>query len=130
MGLFTPGGKEQASQLLAGQFTATGQSSAIPIYGAFNALIYGSGGLNTAWVGTVRLERSFDGGTTWIVCGTGGSGAQASYATGADVSVTLIEPERGVLYRFNCTAFSSGTILYRISSSSGAVQTWQPGIAS
>lgn len=106
---------DQANAVIAGVFTGTGVSSAFVFYGSFNVLIYGSGGPNGAWVGSVRLERSFDGGTTYIVCGVGGDGTQAVYSTGADVSIPVNEVERDVAYRLNCTAYTSGTINYRIS---------------
>lgn len=110
-----PAAGDQANAVVSGQFTGTGQSASLLPWGAFNLVLYGNGGPNGAWTGTVRLERSFDGGTTWIVCGIGGGGAQASWATGTDVSVLAGEPERGVLYRLNCTAFVAGPINYRMS---------------
>lgn len=115
-----------ANFVASGSFTATGHSAAVQLYGSFNVVIYGSGGPNGAWNGTVRLERSFDGGTTWIVCGVGGNGAQASYTTttGADVSIVVSEPEEGVCYRLNCTAYTSGTINYRFSTSGLAAMAW------
>ena len=112
---------DQANMVIAGAFTTAvgaAASPAFPIYGAFNFVLYGPNGPNGNWTGSVQLERSFDGGTTWIICGVGGSGAQAVYAstgTGADVSVTGNEVERGVCYRLHCTAVSEGPINYRIS---------------
>ena len=35
------------------------------------------------------------------------------------LNVAWAEPERGVLYRFNCTAYTSGTINYRMSQNAG-----------
>ena len=113
----TPPTNDQADVVIAGSFGATGLSAAWIFYGSFNIVLYGSGGPNGAWDGSVQLERSFDGGSTWIVAGVGGSGAQAVYATatGADVSIVCMEPERGVGYRLHCTAWTSGTINYRMS---------------
>lgn len=102
-------------------FTATGQTGAVEIFGPFNLVIYGSGGPNGAWVGTARLERSFDGGTTWIVASAGGG--QASWSTGTDLSFVFGEPEKGVLYRLNCTAYTSGTINWRFSTSGVAAMS-------
>jgi hypothetical protein len=69
----------------------------------------------------VRLERTFDGGTTWIVCGIGGDGTQAIWTgAGADLSVIVGEPEKGVAYRLNCTAYVSGTVNYRMSATGQA----------
>jgi len=103
--------------------TGTGQTDAIQIFGPCNLLIYASGGPNGAWVGTVRLERSFDGGTTWIVCGIGGAGQQAIWNTGTDISAVIGEPEKGVLYRLNCTAWTSGTINWRFSTNGAAAMS-------
>ena len=117
-GTIAPATGDKANLVIAGTFTATGVSVAAPIYGVFNIAIYGASGPNGNWNATVRLERSYDGGTTWIVAGVGGSGAQAVYTsagTGADVSVGASECEQGVGYRLNCTAYASGTIHYRIS---------------
>lgn len=127
MGAFAPGGPDQANQVLSGNFAATGVSGSIALYGSFNVSLYGSSGPNGAWTGSVQLERSFDGGATWLVCSTSAAGAQAVYSAGSkDVSVVVSEPERGVLYRLDCTAFTSGPINYRISASGGAAQTWTP----
>ena len=72
---------------------------------------------------TVQLERSFDGGLTWIICNVGGSGQLAQWATGTPVNITFGEPEKNVLYRLNCIAYSSGTINYRISQTGGAAES-------
>lgn len=72
---------------------------------------------------TVQLERSFDGGLTWIVCNIGGSGQLAQWTAGTPVSLTFGEPEKNVLYRLNCIAYTSGTINYRISQTGGAAES-------
>lgn len=69
---------------------------------------------------TIALERSFDGGQTWLPAGVGGGGAPAIYVLGAasitnPVSFVAGEPERQVAYRLNCMIYTSGTIKYRIS---------------
>lgn len=79
----------------------------VQIRGAYNFSISG------VFVGTVRLERSFDGGGTWIPVSKDSSGADASYT--APCGVTGFEPEDGVLYSANCTAYTSGTANCRIS---------------
>ena len=73
-------------------------------------------GASVSFVGTVQLERCFDGGKTWVPANVGGAGVLASYSGGSPVSLTFGEPERGVLYRWNCLAYTSGTINYRLSS--------------
>lgn len=80
------------------------------------------------WAGTVNLERSFDGGQTWLICGIGGAGQPATYTgagqNGAPVSIVVSEPEKGVLYRLNCTAYASGKPFYRLSASGLAAMAW------
>lgn len=93
-----------------GSFTATGQS---PVFspargqgnGRFNGSVWGT------FVGTVRFERSFDNGVTWLPATQAGSPVTFT----APFTEVLIEPEADVLYRLNCTAYTSGTINYRIS---------------
>jgi hypothetical protein len=116
-GNITPAAGDQANFVISGNFTgATQVSVAACIYGAFNVAIWGDGGENSAWAASIQLERSYDGGTTWIVAGVGGSGAQAIFNTGQDISIAGNELERGVGYRLNCTAYTSGSpIHYRIS---------------
>jgi hypothetical protein len=119
----TPVSHDQANAVVSGAFAATGQSASFLFWGPFNILLYGNTGPNGAWTGTVRLERTFDGGTTWIVCGIGGDGTQAIWATGTDVSVVAGEPEKGVAYRLNCTALAAGPINYRLSGTGQAALT-------
>lgn len=102
---------------ISGTFTTTGQSSTAVVFGAFNAVLWGTplggAGLAGSFSGTVQIERSLDGGTTWVVVATDGTGTLAVYTT--PVSVAGLEPEDGVLYRFDCTQYTSGTINYRLS---------------
>lgn len=92
-----------------GSFTGTGASSTTgkAVQGWFNVSIGGS------FTGTVKLERSFDKGSTWEVCSKNADGDEAAWT--APASLTAYEPEAGARYRFNCTAFSSGPITYRLS---------------
>lgn len=80
-------------------------------------------GAAAMYSGTVQIERSFDGGATWLVCNIGGAGTLASYNAGTPVSLAFGEPERQVLYRVNCVAFSSGRINYRISTTGQAAKS-------
>jgi hypothetical protein len=57
MGKLTTTSDDLARWVLAGTFSDTGRSAAIALYGRFNITLSG--------VGTVYLERSFDGGTNW-----------------------------------------------------------------
>jgi hypothetical protein len=101
------------------QFAPTG--NAITTTGA-DAKATFTGALVT-WDATVQLERSFDGGSTFIVCNIGGTGTLAQYLDLASVSLTFGEPEKEVLYRLNCIEYTSGTINYRISQTGGAAES-------
>lgn len=100
-----------------GSFSGTGQSAAIspvaafaPTHGNlsyFNLTIYGT------FSATVKLERSFDSGSTWHVVSKDADGAEAAWT--APCSLPVREPEPGVVYRLNCTAYTSGTVNYRLS---------------
>ena len=101
------------SQALINTFTATGQSASFLADGigdlvdrAFNISLWGT------FVATVQLERSFDNGTTWLPLTANGSQV---YRFSAPCSEPCDETEAGVLYRLNCTSFTSGTVNYRIS---------------
>ena len=76
-------------------------------------------GAATTFVGTVQLERCFDG-RTWLPCNIGATGTLASWNAGTPVSLTFGEPEKNVLYRVNCLAYTSGNINYRVSQTGGA----------
>lgn len=107
MGLSMPGGAEQAQRCAAGAFSAPGASAGINLSGAFNFSLWG------AFTGSASLERSFDGGTTWLNCSIDTSGDPNAFT--APTSGTCSEPESGVLYRVNCTALSAGAINWRLS---------------
>lgn len=85
---------------VTGSFEATGASNAISGLN-LNISLSGFG------VGTVQLQRSFDDGSTWF--------AVKSYT--ADAQERCDEPETNVYYRLECTAYTSGTISYRLSQS-------------
>ena len=99
----------------ANAITATGADSASFVSGAgvtFNA--------------DFQLERSFDGGRTWIVCNVGGTGMLAQYTSDTPVSISFGDPEACVLYRINVTAYTgvaNVTIRYRISTTGQASTT-------
>jgi hypothetical protein len=80
-------------------------------------------GAGIKFVGTVQLERSFDGGNTWVVANIGGGGTLAQYNAGTPVSFIAGECERGVAFRWNCIAWTSGTINVRLSTTGQAATT-------
>ena len=92
---------------VAGSFTGTGNSDAMQVRGGVNITLSGT------FVATVQPQRSFDGGTTWHSLATLDGFAVRSFT--APISLPLWEPEEGVLYRLACTAYSSGTVVYRLS---------------
>jgi hypothetical protein len=95
---------------IEGSFAATGQSSTFQPYAdrqnhAFNMSLWGT------FVGTVQLERSFDKGSTWLPVTALGN----SITFTGPCTEVFEEPEYCVTYRLNCTAYTSGTINYRLS---------------
>jgi hypothetical protein len=86
--------------------TGTGGGTAVGLRGSLNASA--SGG-----AGTVQIERSFDGGATWhtVYIAT----TLLSWAlNGNAASIVLNEPEDQVKYRWNCTAYTSGSLVCRL----------------
>ena len=73
----------------------------------------------------MQIEKTFDDGTTWVPVALDVTGAPASYAlniaAAAGFTVTLFEVEHGVNWRIRCTAFTSGTLNYRLSQGSDIV---------
>lgn len=103
------------STAVAGSFTATGVSAPFtPIAGrAFNIALWAAATTPAAMLGgTVYLERSTDGGTTFLPVTA--AGIQLGTWT-AVASEAWSEDQVGVQYKLVCSAFSSGPINYRIS---------------
>ena len=104
------------AQAVTGSFTATGQSASFLAKGiddgrpkSFNVELRGNG------VATIQLERSFDG-TNWAPLTASGTQLERFTMTGSSsYSETWEEEEAGALYRLNCTAYTSGTVNYRLS---------------
>lgn len=95
---------------ISGTFVATGQSASVVLKGDFNLTLQGGRG-------TVKLEKSYDNGTTWFDVSKDADGTPASYSliVGQEIALTGHEPESDVLYRVNCTDYISDTIVYRLS---------------
>jgi len=97
---------------VTGTFTATGQSASLcpELSSAVSSAPFNMA-LRGTFVGTVQLEASFDSGTNWIPVTALGT----SITFTGPCKEVFEEPEAGVLYRLNCTAYTSGTINYRLS---------------
>ena len=84
--------------MIEGNITGTGTTSSTQLSGKFDLSLTGFG------TATVTLERSIDGGVTY---GTVESFTADSQQVG--------ESAGGAHFRLNCTAYTSGTIRYRLS---------------
>ena len=91
---------------LEGTFTSTGASDAVSVRGICNILLYFGGA-----VATVVLEKTHNG-TDWYAVSKDTTPSDASYTD--NVNAVIEEQEPGVKYRWNCTSFTSGAIVYRI----------------
>lgn len=106
MGKPIAGGDDFAEALAAGSLSATGVSLAVEMDAPFNLSVWGSPG--GAWA----IERSFDGGTTWIPLSLSDGSANAF---NGNVTLPILNVfEAGVLYRINWTR-TSGTLFWRMS---------------
>lgn len=96
---------------IAGAFTGTGVSAWVTLRGTFSLALWGTA------VATVQLEATFDGGTTVIPVSRDALGTPAVFASTSAFAVKVVgdEPEQGIQYRVNCTAYTSGTANYRLS---------------
>ncbi len=102
------GGNELAPTVQTGTIGALNAASGgIPLLGNFNVAIWG------VFVGTVQVQTSFDGGTTWIPVVNKRTGSNITFTTPGAIQEDEVEP--GVLYRVQMTAYTSGTASYRIS---------------
>lgn len=94
---------------VSGTFAAIGQGAplATDLISDINISLAGP------FVGTVQIERRFAGDVNWYPIARDATGAVSSFS--APTSISLKETEGDVSYRLNCTAFSSGSIAWRIS---------------
>lgn len=98
---------------VTGTFVATGSSAPFSpensvgngVSAPFNMSLWGT------FVGTIYIERSFDNGATYLPITALGSSVTFS----APASEVFEEPEAGVLWRLRCSAYTSGTVNYRLS---------------
>lgn len=87
---------------VTGTFGATGVSSVIP------GNKQGSMGLTLSgtWAATVDMQWSYDGGATWVDID--------SYT--ANTNKVVLSPSDLILYRLECSAYTSGTVTYGLAS--------------
>ncbi|QHL90671.1 hypothetical protein GVO57_07290 [Sphingomonas changnyeongensis] len=106
MGKLTAGSTDLAAQVDEGALTSAATvGDAVRVIGRTNVTI--SGG----FVGTLRLERSFDAGVTWVPVTVGGVPVDFT----GPMSEEVDELESGMLYRFRATSLTSGAANWRIS---------------
>ena len=109
------GGMELATNVMTVTFNSASTTSSSPSFimmlGQFNASLSGTWG-----AGIMSIQKSYDGGTTFIpvTVDTSTPGSTGSYTS--NVSVVINEPEPGVYYRWQPTStLTSGTVTARIS---------------
>jgi hypothetical protein len=108
MGIPVPGGTvDSATRSVTGALASVTSGLPAVFLRNFNVSLWG------VFVATLVAERSFDGGTNWLPL-TFSDGTGVGPFTGP-ASGTWAEPEDGVLYRIRCSAYTSGTINYRLS---------------
>lgn len=112
MGKPNPSAADMATVVVTAAFTtAPGAATAgvlAPTDGRrINASVWGT------FSATVAIERSFDGGTTWVPVSRDMIGTGTAFTVPA--SVQIVETESGVLYRMSLSAYTSGTANVRLS---------------
>ena len=96
-----------AQPILEYSFTGTANGAAAEVFGPYVVTISGT------FSGTVLLEASSDAGSTYVTVARDTAGNGMSYT--APVSQIYGEAvEEAVLYRFRCSAYTSGTINARL----------------
>lgn len=108
MGVYASGGPEQAQTVSTGTLgAANAASAATPFLGDFNVAVWGT------FSGTLTLQNSYDGGTTWIPVINKHTGSVITFT--APGALQEDEVEAGVYYRLQMTTYTSGTASYRLS---------------
>ena len=98
--------------VISGTFTGTGFSGELGVKGGCSVIINNG-------VGTVQIERSHDQGQNYLVISKNSDGDAASYVTADDMAFNglIDEPMFAIMYRLQCTAYTSGNIAWRLASS-------------
>jgi len=114
----TPPAGDQANAVVQGTLAATGTIGPFMAQGEFNVAVWGT------FSGTAVLEKSYDGGTTYIPVDFNSGTVAASFT--APVATTVREPEAGCLYILNCTTYTSGTMNLRMSTTGSRGTSFGP----
>jgi hypothetical protein len=80
-------------------------------------------GQGITYSATMATEVSFDGGSTWVGFAFSNTTTAIVFNGGNAVTTSTSNPEKEVLYRLNCIAYSSGNINYRLSTTGGAASS-------
>ncbi|MFN3371015.1 MAG: hypothetical protein ACK4Z0_05760 [Sphingomonadaceae bacterium] len=106
MARLTPTAQDNVLTLVEAVLTAPGQSTTPTAFsGRFNVSLWG------AFEGTAVLERSFNGGSSWIPCASLGQ----PVVFDRPFSETIFSSEEGILYRVRVLTLTSGAIQARLS---------------
>lgn len=105
MGKLNPTSADLAASVAEGTLSAVGSGDPARVITRTNLTLSGD------FVGTVRLERSFDGGQTWTAITAAGQVIEFTNP----ISEELDELEAGVLYRVRLVTLTSGTLTWRFS---------------
>jgi len=105
MGKLSPTAEDRAVSVAEGVLDAPGASRPVRVNGRTNVSVSG------VFTGTLQLERSFDGGDTWIAITAAGAPIEFT----GPFSEEIEEAEAGMLYRLNAVALSAGAANWRFS---------------
>jgi hypothetical protein len=90
-------------QAVSTTFAASGQSSSIKCGGTWRIISHGT------WAGTIKIEKSEDGGSTWAML--------RQFTSSSDYNVNTYGTDEGTFsIRINCTALTSGSCVVDLSS--------------
>jgi hypothetical protein len=109
-----PPAGDRATEVVTGSFTSSTTSPFWAFYGYFNVTLGGT------FSATTVLQKSFDGGSTWVTAAYPQTNVLVSFT--APIGIILFEPERGVLYQLSCT-YTSGTVNWRMSANGRMAMT-------
>ena len=95
---------QQSAYSVSGTFTGTGFSNPVRSHGNLFAHLQGT------FSATVKVQFSPDNGTTWFTLQKDDAGNDIVFI--GPVSVPLFPNHNGSLWRLQCSAYTSGSIVY------------------